>query len=403
LQIRPARSNRGALLLSPTRVIGLLAVALAVLPVILVRLIRPIVLIRFGGLPTQRIGAFAVSTETYLCERDAGMHAKRSIDIFYHHAQTCNEQLKKMWNRRLTVSWLALFLARANLWLPGGSAHKVPWRRQQERDVYGLLAETPIHVSFTDEEERAGQTALKEMGVDGDTQFIGFHARDSAYLASTFPGVNNEAQDYRNSNIENYIPAAEKMASRGYMAFRMGAVVEGQLNTGSPMVIDYARDHRTEFLDVYMAAKCRFFICSATGMNAFVQLFRRPTAYVNFVSLEWAYTWAPDDLFIPKMVFSQQENRLLSFREVMESGIGRFTTSVEYQDQGLKLVENTPEEITDLAVEMDERLDGIWQPDPEDEELQQRFWSLYKQSDLNQVFRLKIGARFLAANQLLLD
>jgi len=331
------------------------------------------------------------------------MHVNRSVDIFYHHAQTCNQQLKKMWNRQLTISWLALFMARANLWLPGGTAHKVPWRRQQERDVYGLLAETPIHLSFTEEEERTGQLALRELGVDGSTQFIGFHARDSSYLARMFPGANNEAQDYRNSNIQNYIPAAEEMAHRGHLAFRMGAVVEGELDGDNPKVIDYAKYHRTDFLDVYMAAKCRFFICSATGINAFVQLFRRPTAYVNFVSLEWAYTWAPNDLFIPKLVFSPNEYRLLTFREVMESGVGRFADGSEYQALGLELVENTPEEITDLAVEMDERLNGTWQTGEEDEELQQRFWSLYKQSDLNQVFRLKIGAKFLAANRQLLD
>ena len=43
----------------------------------------------------------------------------------------------------------------------------------------------------------------------------------------------------------------------------------------------------------------------------------------------------------------------------------------------LKLIENTPEEIRDVTIEMDERLNGTWKVSKEDEELQDRFWSLF--------------------------
>ena len=52
---------------------------------------------------------------------------------------------------------------------------------------------------------------------------------------------------------------------------------------------------------------------------------------------------------------------------------------------------------------MDERLKGTWQTTEEDEELQQRFWSLFKPSELNQVFLSRIGAEFLRQNRELLD
>lgn len=52
---------------------------------------------------------------------------------------------------------------------------------------------------------------------------------------------------------------------------------------------------------------------------------------------------------------------------------------------------------------MDERLKGMWQTTEEDEELQRRFWSLFKPSELNRVFRSRIGAEFLRQNRELLD
>ena len=78
-------------------------------------------------------------------------------------------------------------------------------------------------------------------------------------------------------------------------------------------------------------------------------------------------------------------------------------TSEKHEQLGVEVMENTAEEITALAVEMDERLKGTWQTTEEDEELQRRFWSLFKPSELNQVFLSRIGAEFLRQNRELLD
>ena len=77
-----------------------------------------------------------------------------------------------------------------------------------------------------------------------------------------------------------------------------------------------------------------------------------------------------------------------------------------YDQRGIDIIDNTPEEITALAVEMDERLNGKWSTTEEDEELQRRFWSIYKvglQSrygrDHHRVLRARVGAEFLRQNQ----
>ena len=55
---------------------------LALIPVILVRLIRPVLWIRFGVLTSQRIGHFAFDVEIYLCEREVDLQNKKTFDFF---------------------------------------------------------------------------------------------------------------------------------------------------------------------------------------------------------------------------------------------------------------------------------------------------------------------------------
>lgn len=376
--------------------------SLVILPFVsVVRLLRVLVVIRFGPLRSERIGHFAVNTELYLCERDAGMNSRKTFDIFYHTSPICNHQLKRMWDRRLRVYCFARPMDRLNRLLPGGESHVITM--PSDRDIYGLMAHTQIHLSFTPEEEHLGRRKLLELGVRDGSSFVCFHARDQAYLDAIEPGRNWDYHDYRDSSIHNYIPAAEKLVHRGYYAIRMGAIVKEPLTTLNPGIIDYATKGRTDFLDIYLSAKCQFFICSATGMYSIPMIFRRPIVYVNYIPLEYVPTWGRSDLFIPKKLFLLKENRFMSFREIIESGVGRFLKREEYEHLGLEIHDNTPEEITAVTIEMDERLKGIWQTTEEDEELLRRFRSLFKPGELHAKIVSRIGAEFLRQNRKLLD
>ena len=75
----------------------LLSIPLGLPIVLAVRALRPFVLIRFGHLSSTRIGHLAAYTEIYLCERDAGMHPPRAVDIFFLLKPVSNRYLAKMW------------------------------------------------------------------------------------------------------------------------------------------------------------------------------------------------------------------------------------------------------------------------------------------------------------------
>lgn len=403
--LRKARAFLGMALLMLMRL-----VLLPLLPMILIEwALRPWMLIRFGPLISRHIGGFAGNTEMYLCRRDAGMDEQRAFDVFYHRGRPSNQQLQKMWERILHVSPLARPMHFLNRNLPGGRSHIIPWPYYGERDVHGLLPRTPVHLSFTPEEERLGQEALRALGIPEGAPFICFHARDSGYYQRATPKEYFRRADFRDSTVHNHVPAAEEMTRRGYFAVRMGAFVKEALTTTNPKVIDYAARSRGDFMDIYLCAKCYFYIGDQTGLQLVPSIFRKPMACVNGIPLEHVPTWSPYNLFIPKKLWVRQEKRFFTFHELFDmqpDGIrlSDLRRTEEYEQLGIEPVENTPQEIMALAVEMDERLKGTWPTTEEDERLQKCFWSLFKASEENHgIIFARIGAEFLRQNQELLD
>jgi len=387
----------------------LAALSLALLPLLLVRAMRPLVLVRFAFLPANRIGMLAAIPDLYLCERESGQGSRRTIDFFHAGSFICNRQLLKMWTRTLHITGLVKWLDQLNRRLPGGKQHQGPSRLDQRWDNQKFLEGKEAHVRFTAHEEAQGSAAIRQLGVPEGTQFVCFHARDSAYGDSLPQAPNSSiklpprSQDFRNCSILDQVPALEEMARRGYYSIRMGAVVKEPLGLAGPQIIDYAFNGRTDLLDLYLASKCRFFVCASSGIDKLPMLFRRPCVHVNYVPLRKIPNWRSNDLSILKKLWLTAEQRYLTFQEIIDSELGWAEFGPQYDQLGIELVDNTPEEITAAVTEMDDRLAGTWQTTQEDEDLQSRFWSLLERVENGEVFRSRIGTQFLRENRGLLD
>jgi len=360
--------------------------------VVIIRLLGPLILIRIGRLQSTRIGHFAMNPEVFLCQRDAGMRPRRHIDVFYHPRPVCNDQLRKMWDRVLFVTRLAEPVDALNRLIPGYESHVVPLGT--DREVHGLMASSATHLSFTKDEENKGREELRLLGIPEGTPWVCVHNRDSAYLQKSITNHDWSYHDCRNASIGNYMEAAKELARRGYSVVRIGAPVQEELPlTGNPRIIDCTGTRRSDFLDIFLAANCRFFLAGNSGPAAVSEAFRRPIAWANMRILS-VDSMNPKDLFIPKHWWLHDEHRCLTLPEILRSGLTKYDNTAEYAAAGIELVENTPDEIMDLAVEMDERLSGTWRGTKEDEDLQERFWSLFRSTGPH-VIRPRIVAGFL--------
>ena len=386
----------------------------AILAVLVLRLIRPWLLVRWSGLNSWRIGHFAMNTELHLCEMDAGINTpnQRYVDIFFIGRTIANQQLAKMWLRvhRVWPHWIHAPITLANRLVPGGAAHLVSENISSDRDVLNLLDRSPPHLEFTPEEESQGEAGLKTMGIPADTPFVCLIVRDNAYLDHHRPG-SWRYHDYRDSDVQNYVLAAEELAERGYFVIRMGARVNEAINSSHPRVIDYATNGmRSDFMDIYLSAKCEFCISSACGFDYVPLMFRRPVASVNVVPIGYLWTSGADLISITRHYHSAALERDLTLREIFTQGAGFYETTADYESSGIQLIENTPEEVRDVAIEMSERQRDNWQSREEDGALQRRFWEIFPSNlkkangkPLHGEIRSRYGTVFLRDNPEWLD
>ena len=68
-----------------------------------------------------------------------------------------------------------------------------------------------------------------------------------------------------------------------------------------------------------------------------------------------------------------------------------------YKRQNLELIENTPEEIRDVVIEMNERMNKSWVENKEDKELQKRYWDINYFEGMPK-FECRIGSKYLKDN-----
>lgn len=358
--------------------------------------------VKFCAMTFHRIGHLAANTELFLRRLHDGHYDPDCLYI------GCNVFGMKPSNRQLITMFKRNFAIIENR-LFGKIIYSLPMRRSKfyqelpfHSNEYYEFNNLPPILTFTQEEEIKGQRELQKMGIGPDDWFVCFHARDNTYLNETFGG-DWLYQDFRDCDINNFLKAMEYITVHGGYAIRMGAVVEKPLHElDNPKIIDYATKYRSDFMDIYLSAKGKFFVGCTAGLHLIAAIFGTPIAGTNFVFLEIP-PYRKGDLFLPKKIRSIAENRLLTFPEIFDRRIGKWFVGHNFTKANLEVIENTPDEILGLVQEMNETLDGRFRHTEEDKELQCRYHALIRPYHYCYRTPVKVGALFLRENKYLLD
>jgi putative glycosyltransferase (TIGR04372 family) len=393
---------------SPTELLYLIWVNLFGLVISLfLYILKPFKSVKLLEIRSRAIGQQAGNTGLFL-RRLQLENERKSNKILYIgiSGKPDNAQLLKMFKRNLFIiqsDFLDRICSNGAFVLRwSGFFNELPFNGNE----YYEFNNTEPDLQFTSSEEEEGRILLNNMGIDDTSWFVCFHCRDSAFSYSY-------AGDFRNSDIKNYLDAAKYITSCGGFAVRMGQTVTEKLpDLNNPRIIDYANKFRSDFGDIYLSAKCKFFLGSTAGLFVVSAIFNVPIAGTNFIPFHTPFRTG--DLFIPKKIWSVEEKRLLTFREYIEfagdvrgGDIRQGVCMNIYADNKLSdgkyvVIENTSEEILDLAMEINERLDGTFEVTEEDEELQKRFHSLLYPDDCYYGTPARIGSKFLRQNKELL-
>ena len=401
---------------------------LAIPSIIIIRLIKPWKLIRWQEINSSRIGHFTINTELYCCERDAKINlpTQKYIDLFYLRKYVCNKQLEKMWRRSIIILpfWIMKPLFRVNrflnIFVSGGKQHEISYLSSHMTnstlsayDLHNVLGKFTQHINFNDEEEIRGKKFLRDFGLPDKAKFVCLTVRDSAYLerhskSENYSSRNWKYHDYRDGDIDKFILSTEELTKRGYYVFRMGVKVLKPIKINNPKIIDYANSNlRSAFMDIYLSAKCSFCITTCTGIDEISRIFGKPIANISMpLAVQLFFGGYEKELVITKHHINKKNNNKLTVSEIFLFNLALAFHSEDFEKSGVDLIENSPEEIRDLVIEIEERLNGNWIETKEDLLLQEKFKDLFKENlkklklkiKLNSEIKANFGAKYLRQN-----
>lgn len=278
--------------------------------------------------------------------------------------------------------------------------------REEFERSYFIPSQTMNLLELTNQEEQNGIQKARSIGIN--EPFICFSNRDAAYLDKLYPQGDWSYHNYRDSHIENYELMTSSFAEKKIQAVRMGRTVLKRADFDN--CIDFASNHYDELLDIYLMSRCKFFIGDESGINVLPRALGKPVVTVNLVTVT-GYGGIPlreDNLFIFKKFYDIKNDKFLNLKEMCQVLLECRYKTGEYEKKGIRLIENTPEEIMDVANEMNDYLDGTSSIDEEGQALQEEASEILKDHfknnglGFNETLIGKMGCSFLKKNRYLL-
>lgn len=208
-------------------------------------------------------------------------------------------------------------------------------------------------LSLNPADKKEGNECLQRLGVPAGAWYVCLHVRDQGFHQNW----DKAHPSARNANIDNYLPAAREIVKRGGFVIRMGDKSMKKL-VNEQGIIDYPHsEYKSQFMDVFLCATAKFFIGTNSGLGLVPPIFGVPCALTNWIPIGIPQ-WYPRDIYIPKLIYSNQLKRNLTFDEMLHTNAGWIQFEESMAAQGLVAIPNTEEDIMDVVVEMLERETG---------------------------------------------
>jgi putative glycosyltransferase (TIGR04372 family) len=359
----------------------LLLVVPALVTAILLRVLRPVVTIRFRNLPADEIGPLTVVSQHYLRMKET-QQKKRQFDFWYlkDSVKVSNDYMLNFVKSQIKVhsSRFIELVAAISEALPGAQHYQI------ESEIrITLLEGVGKKLKLPQKDCDSSSEYVKKIGIDPQKEFIALMVRDGAYkrdIVQANTQLRTDKEIYRNQDINDYLQVAEKFASMNVQIVRMGAKVERPFTSNSPLIIDYASTGmRTEAADIYLASECAMCISTNLGFDHIAAMSGKLRVITNQALIIQASTlFYSTDVFILQRFIERSSGRLLTLSESLQvAEIRNLDWYHKVIDRGLDFVRNTPEEILEVSLEGWQRSKGQWVDSPEGLELQAKYWHIY--------------------------
>ena len=287
---------------------------------IIIRLISPLIKIRFAMVNSHRIGHFALEWETF---HQLNHQRKFNVFLIAFHKTISNEFFAKIIKRKIIIfpsKFIRLIQILNNSFF-GNSYHEYIFHNLtngKDNDTHNLFSKNKPFISFTKEEISKGNQILKHYKTK---KIVCLLVRDGEYLKNTI-NKKSDFNNIRNSKIEDFITGIKYLEKKGYTIFRMGKHVEKRLSYTSSNVIDYPFSNiRSDFMDLFLIKECKFFITTGTGLDAVAYALNKPLLFINYSPMLSMYILSNNYLWTFKKIYSFKKKKYLTFSEMVKNNL----------------------------------------------------------------------------------
>jgi putative glycosyltransferase (TIGR04372 family) len=378
------------------RLLGLIC---AIPTVLILWILKPFFWLKVGRLSSARVGELAANTDLFIRRRQLGIIPDGPFYCFIADpTQLANRQLLTMFKRVIPICESRILSVMFVGILP--ILKRTPFHQDLSfngNEYYEFNNAKPS-LQFTPDEITKGRKLLKQMNVDFDNdEYICIFARDSAYLKKVIPENNWSGFNARDSEIDSLIETAKFLIEKGFTVIRVGSIVKKPINFSHEKMIDLPYSgHQSDFLDIFIAAYCKFLISAGTsGANELATIFDRPMLAVNIA--EFGYSlFQKNCLYTPKKYKFINTNEYLNLKDGLK--LGGFWSNLA--DFGLETEEISPQDILEATQEMLARSMEKFTYSPEEERLAQAYHKLWSETDNHwRPNKTPIGIAWLKKNQ----
>lgn len=200
------------------------------------------------------------------------------------------------------------------------------------------------------ETREQGDAALSALGVPPDAPIVTLHVREAGYNG-TIAG----AMSLRDAGIADYREAIAAVTATGARVIRLGDRTMTRAEP-QPGLVDYPfTEAKSDWMDVYLTARCRFHIGTSSGMSFVPLIFGRPVLFTNWITMAHAVC-SPSVLTLPKLLLDPS-GAVVPMREYCDRH-GHILERTDAELHGLSFRDNAPGDIAEAVRLMDQCIDG---------------------------------------------
>lgn len=226
-------------------------------------------------------------------------------------------------------------------------------------------------IAFSRDHIIEAERKMSKIGLDRD--FVCILAREIRHKEICFNKEKAKEFSAYTCSINAFRKASKYLYDQNMQVVRMGKYENEPC--GLENVIDYANDYYDELLDFYLVSKCKF-IVDSSGFGFIAGFWGKPLLAINVYLLNYGYESLPVtgyEMIIPQKLWSERKNRYLNLTEIMDVVNVCDINLSNYEKRGIRFEKNSEDELYKAVVEMNQRLDGVWQESEEEQEAVKKF------------------------------